>query len=605
MTGQMPDPSPGASARWTGDEDIDLTHYLLIFFQWWREMIFITLAITLLATLGATLWRNLQTPTYAASSVAVIARVFSEVTLDDRFQTQSDGTSPEMINGNVWRASLVGLVHNGAIAEKVLAQVGDLLEEEERNPAFLLESISGQVALGVDNKTQSNLIRITANARDPELAAVIANAWAVEYIVHINLLFGNIPPEVITAAENELRESENAYQRAQTALEGFIGANTIASLTREIGEKEAIIESLQQSKQSAISAVTQRDRDVRVRQFRTLSDAQINSSFAVLNEQTTQRLQELSNAHRAQTYARQALDQVVLLSEQIETGGESAAAANWIALQLLKAQIYSLPSTAGATSVEPTASDATAQSGDGIQLVLPQSSSALSFSLDVGALPAADAAAQSADVTALRDALEAYIVTLDQRIDTLSEELLKAEGYAFLDRVTPDNLTATADLEAADSVQSPLHDAILNSYAKLFEVGDLAASLQTGEVGDSNGLTVSIEQLEADVQQLSSALEAESARRQRLMQQRDLAWNTFDTVSKQLIELNLERTAANSEVRLGALAIPPAEPVATLSLRLVLAAALLGGAMLAVMIALISALLGVQPFFSRRSASAA
>jgi uncharacterized protein involved in exopolysaccharide biosynthesis len=61
-------------------------------------------------------------------------------------------------------------------------------------------------------------------------------------------------------------------------------------------------------------------------------------------------------------------------------------------------------------------------------------------------------------------------------------------------------------------------------------------------------------------------LEAETAKQLQLTQQRDLAWETYKTVSSKVAELNLTRAAASSEVRFGAPAVAPVEAMKNIGL---------------------------------------
>jgi len=62
------------------------------------------------------------------------------------------------------------------------------------------------------------------------------------------------------------------------------------------------------------------------------------------------------------------------------------------------------------------------------------------------------------------------------------------------------------------------------------------------------------------LRETKSELESETSKQLQLVQQRDLAWETYKTLSSKVTELNLTRAAASSEVRFGAAAVTPVDP---------------------------------------------
>ena len=111
-------------------------------------------------------------------------------------------------------------------------------------------------------------------------------------------------------------------------------------------------------------------------------------------------------------------------------------------------------------------------------------------------------------------------------------------------------------------------------------------------------------QLEARLQSLQSQLEAENSRSQQFSQQRDLTWDTFKALSTKQAELILERAAANSEVRMGTLAVAPDRPIPGVSLILSVALAGVVGLLIAIFVAFLLEYLGKKPLFTRSTAAA-
>ncbi|MEM7125468.1 MAG: hypothetical protein AAF702_04025 [Chloroflexota bacterium] len=118
-------------------------------------------------------------------------------------------------------------------------------------------------------------------------------------------------------------------------------------------------------------------------------------------------------------------------------------------------------------------------------------------------------------------------------------------------------------------------------------------------------LIQAIDKLDREIQALEAQLEAERSQERQLTQQRDLAWETFKTLSNKSTELNLAQSATNSEVRLAAPAVLPIEPLPDISILFSTATAGMLGLILGILVALFSHLLGYEPFFgwSRTSAN--
>ena len=612
---QQSDGQNEQTAHWD-DDGIDLRHYLQTLLSWWREILLITLLTALVSGVIYVILDNLEEPTYRASSSVIVARVTNNANFDDRFQTFSDETGGNAAINVSRRGALLGLVRTGAVAQAVVAELGDQLPPNLQEPAQLLEIIEAEVAPSADSRNPSDLIRIYATTKSPATAAAIANSWSTHYVQQVNDLFGQVPPEVIASVEGELVLSNESYQQAQRALESFIASSQAQTLNRQIREKQTLIDAMQAGRQTALAAILDQDQAARLTLFTDLVDAQVNSAQAVLVEQVEEQLTHLSQLHALRNQTRRALDQANALLAQIQEGGDAAVASNALALQLLKTQIFaSTISTltdrdATNLTVDPTTGQPLAGTTGNIStnrqstIVLPGNLQLAAGSSDARLT----AQAQEADVTALVTALNQYIDQLNQEIETLALALTGDGELAFLDKLSAQQLAISAPVEAATGAitatdaGSDLGSAILRSYDELFGVGGLFLQSQRANPAEDATL-LAIAQLETDTQQLRAQLEAEKSREQQLTQQRDLAWSTYNTLSNKVVELNLERTAANSEVRLGSPAITPTKPVEGQSLAVVVILAAILGFLLGVFIAILASALGKEPFLARRAAA--
>lgn len=514
MTVQQSDLYAGEPHSWVDDE-IDLRRYLLVLASWWREILVITLSVTVLVASVIGIWQGLQPATYAASADVVIARVTSRIALDERITT-----SEETQQGGVasWRASLLQLAQSPAIAQAVYTELGGQLNDDW-TAQTILNSVTIDNPPGSDPRTLSDIIRITARTRDPELSAAIANAWARYFVDHINQVYGQVPADTLAAVEAEVEAAQTTYLEAEAALEAYIAESQSERLQREISETVALRNQIQSG------------RDV-------LMAAGAISTHQVISRTIEMHLNRLAQLQAQRNQTQLQLNQARNLATQLEQSDPAASASNVLALQLLKAQVFAGPTVPGGQA------------------------SAMELNVDLAPLTV-DANALAADTRILVAILEGYLVQLDAEIAALSGTLANEPDFAFLG--------SSADPAAAEPAANSSSDEIQQTLL----------------------------QLDQKIQNLRSQLAADLARQNQLTQQRDLAWTAYDTLSKKLIELNLTRTSANSEVRLGAAAVPPMQPEPQTSLLFPVVATAVASLVLAMMLAFIANALGRKPLLAR------
>jgi capsular polysaccharide biosynthesis protein len=344
---------------------------------------------------------------------------------------------------------------------------------------------------------------------------------------------------------------------------GEIPTETINAVTEDQADAKARFDQAQQALQTFITesnvATLQREIDALAAALTALQTANTTLLTAVSSESYTTaaglvaaandgRIQRFAQLYARRNTALAQLDQATQLAAQLELGGDAAAASSAQALQLLKNQVFA-PDTSGAAL--PTI-----------------------VSLPVATPSAtADADALLLDVQALVTVLTAYVTELNAAID---EYLAEQAAEPVAPTTVASQMTLTGTTAAAGISAIAGYDAYLASQAKLLE-------------------------LDARLQVLRGQLEAERSRERELTQQRDLAWTAYDALSNKLVELNLARTAANSEVRLGSAAVVPSKPVAPPSLRLPVAAATAAAFFGAILLAFTVNTLGGKPFLARRS----
>jgi len=215
------------------EEEIDLRAYIsvLLKFKYW------IVGLAFASALVAMVVSLLQSPTYEAQAAIAIVQMRTDVTFTPEMVTLS-----EREDVKARRDALVALVNSSDVAVQTLDEVGDRLEPDERNVLGLVQM--------VEASSEGDLISIKVRHREPDVAALIANAWARSYERHVNALYG-LAQELNTAISAQAEKAQETYNAAQAALETFVGDNRIATLEREIGTREALLETYQQARDAA------------------------------------------------------------------------------------------------------------------------------------------------------------------------------------------------------------------------------------------------------------------------------------------------------------------------------------------------------------------
>jgi capsular polysaccharide biosynthesis protein len=242
---------------------LDLGRYLHVLLRWW----YLILLGALLAGGAAWLVSAPKQPTYQAAAGIAIVRSSTQLTFDPRFVTTS-GLNPYSYVDPVQRnKSLIAIVKNPEIANAVIAQLGNQLTPDEQKPTLLVSSISA-------SSEGSDVIMIKAQASTPARAALLATTWAQEYVVRVNALYGE---SGLTVAELQAQanSAKQEYDGKEAALAAFLANSSIDQLTRQIAETQGILTAFQAAKQ--------------------------NARLAVFNQQTSAKVQTLSDLYAIQT----------------------------------------------------------------------------------------------------------------------------------------------------------------------------------------------------------------------------------------------------------------------------------------------------------------
>ncbi len=583
---------PTLDTRQTYEDEIDLRRILGFFASWWREILLVAITVTVLAVLSIIILERISAPSYSATADVIIARVASEISLDERMQTVVDDLGGAS-RSTSYRAALLELARNDELAVSVIEDMGYLLPDHQRTPEKKKNSIDVRMPFAQDGRTPSDILQFTATADSPELATEIVNSWATQYIENVNALYGEVPSDAIETLRDELIIAEDTYRTAQLEYVSFLSESKRETFSRQLRENIALRDALEAGRTQTIAAIQADDQTTKLAYFLAMTEVQRESTLQVFTEQAQARSIELSRLYQARNFSRQQLDQADNLMTSIEAGGNTAFSTNAIALQLLKAQVFSSIS-------EPI------YSVDGMEKTNIQRIPA-DIIVSTESLGTVSTEEQLRDVKGLISALTEYIDDIDNRISVASYALVSDTDYLFLDRLnTPDskiatNLTGSYSQTASLSDAETLDEAIARQLEKLL-AGDTLIDLLQADIlsSESEQQSPLLTETENKLQELISLLEAEGKKDQYLQHKRDLAWETYDAMSNKAAEMRLKLSAADSQVRIGSLAIPPSVPNPGQSLLQIGVLSFSVGLLLGVVIAFVSSYLGKIPLLRRK-----
>lgn len=522
---------------------IDLAKIVRLFVHNWRVILIYGL---LFGAIGGALGHGytlLYPSNYEAVATVAIVKTRIEIEFDPKFKTVNQDELPSAIqtSADSRRASLVGLVQNGQIAQNVAKTLSSKLDTGDQNPAALLRRVRAEAA------NRSDLISIKVQDTNAERAAEIANAWAIEYERYTNAIYGGAPSNLSSTIKSEYQRALQEYQNAQQAYEQFLKTSKHDEYSRIISETQQTLDLLQRSRQDALLATLESEQKWRQSVLNAYREAQAtNRVIAFLNEQEDKRvvIREQSSAqHRllgsyynARQHAIEMMQKSNAMRQQLIAGGDAAASSNYVALISLKAQVYST--------------------------TLPI--------FQVSNLPQASANAQITDLDALIGVLNSQIAQYDRSIVALSQQLA----------------VSNATLTQSTAILPP--NIISNTYLSLFDLGSVArlssgvptsnalstassqqaqalAQLQNSFVFENSSSDETTRNMVATMRDAHAKLEQEQAMKSQLIQARDIARDTFNSLSRKQAELSVASAVSNTEVRFAAPAVTPLNRVSTQS----------------------------------------
>ncbi len=177
-------------------------------------------AVVILIAMGGALWRGARLPVrYTATSTMIVtAPVLAPA---PRVTGADDAGGLVRPSFSTVMEDILNLIRSRPIAERVAKRLG------LSSPSEVQESVAAAPVLG------SSLLRITASARNAELAANIANATAEEFVAFFRETNRASIVEARRFVEEQLRLARVRLEASERAIQTFKESRQMASLAAE------------------------------------------------------------------------------------------------------------------------------------------------------------------------------------------------------------------------------------------------------------------------------------------------------------------------------------------------------------------------------------
>jgi len=202
------------------EEEINLRPYIETLMRSWYWI----LLAGIIAGGSAYLISKITPDIYEAEAVVATIRERTNVSFNTSIETQAEAGGSKDATSRI--TGLVALVTSSDVAEQVLAEVGDELDEDSQTIPALIKMIKAS--------SDGDLIIIEAKYTDPQLTSRIANVWAQVYENHVNTLYASRSDSDQAVLLSQVAIAEGEYDTARANTELFITDNHITFLQSEI-----------------------------------------------------------------------------------------------------------------------------------------------------------------------------------------------------------------------------------------------------------------------------------------------------------------------------------------------------------------------------------
>jgi uncharacterized protein involved in exopolysaccharide biosynthesis len=227
-------------------------------FDWRRSLIVLArswpliLAATLLVAMLAASYRLFIAPNvYEAEALVLVSRPRYQIELESKIKSNQEPLAGAASNIASLRARLdtLAVLARSTEVERAVQQrlAGDLNADDQR---------PGQLMNRIRVRPANELLRISASASDPALAASLANAWAEQVAARVEAVYSSSAG--MQAMEAEVQKAHTAYQEADRAVSRFALDHPIDDLTRRVHAKSQEVQLLQALQEQRIGYLRSR-----------------------------------------------------------------------------------------------------------------------------------------------------------------------------------------------------------------------------------------------------------------------------------------------------------------------------------------------------------
>ncbi|MEJ2710034.1 MAG: Wzz/FepE/Etk N-terminal domain-containing protein [Anaerolineales bacterium] len=221
------------------EDEIDLRPYLLnIVKHWWQIGLIVIFSVSAALAYGLTRSRN-----YESTATILVTRSRAVLSLANQFPTVN-----EPVDYRSRMEAFQSIASSDGVALKTIKQLPD------RQPiaSQQLEDFKRSTEIS----SSGDIIKVTSTAKNPQLAAQIANTWARQAVTAINQAYSGeeLPGEI----QSQIQAAQQEYQQAQTSLESFMQENQISLLQKQLEEAEGVLDTLVKERMRKIAYFSQR-----------------------------------------------------------------------------------------------------------------------------------------------------------------------------------------------------------------------------------------------------------------------------------------------------------------------------------------------------------
>jgi uncharacterized protein involved in exopolysaccharide biosynthesis len=221
------------------EDEIDLRPYLLnIVKHWWQIGLIVIFSVSAALAYGLTRSRN-----YESTATILVTRSRAVLSLANQFPTVN-----EPVDYRSRMEAFQSIASSDGVALKTIKQ----LQDRQPIASQQLEDFKRSTEIS----SSGDIIKVTSTAKNPQLAAQIANTWARQAVTAINQAYSGeeLPGEI----QSQIQAAQQEYQQAQTSLESFMQENQISLLQKQLEEAEGVLDTLVKERMRKIAYFSQR-----------------------------------------------------------------------------------------------------------------------------------------------------------------------------------------------------------------------------------------------------------------------------------------------------------------------------------------------------------